>query len=183
MTTASSGKNISLLYGLLYGGVNILFTVLLYLGGVERFMSPWASIVYIPPIAFAFLAAIQQKKQQGGYLEFSEALKTTFLVLVTGTLISVAFEYILYNYIDVPFGQALTQAAAEKLSEAMEKSKLMSPDKIDEMTEKMLSTNNYSLGKMFLGFAIKCILLFILSLIVSAIIKKKRPVFENTINQ
>jgi hypothetical protein len=66
---------------------------------------------------------------------------------------------------------------------AMEKSKIMSQDKIDEMVEKMLNTNNYTLGKMFLGFAIRCIGLFIIALIVSAIVKKKRPVFENTINQ
>jgi hypothetical protein len=183
MTTASSGKNISLLYGLLYGGASILFTVILYLGGAARFMSPLSYLGPVITIGFTVLTAYQQKKQQGGYLEFGEALKTTFLMLVTGSLLALVFEYILFNYIDVPFAQALAQATAEKLGEAMEKTKIMSQEKIDEAVEQMLNTNNYTIGKMVLGFAVRCIGLFILALIVSAIMKKKRPVFENTINQ
>src|SRR4051812_40267056 len=103
MTTASTGKNSNLLFGLIYGGVSILFTVILYLGGVERSMGKLTYLAFVFPILFAVLAALQQKKQQGGYLEFSEALKATFTVLVVGTFLSVAFEYVLYNYIDVPF--------------------------------------------------------------------------------
>jgi hypothetical protein len=183
MTTVSSGKNASLLYGLIFGGVSILYTVLLYLGGVDRFMGPLRYLAFVFPVVFAVLAALQQKKQQGGYLEFSEALKTTFTVLVVGTFFSVAFEYVLYNYIDVPFGQALTQRAAEILRKAMEKYKMMSQDKIDETVDKMLNENNYTIGKMVMGFALKCILMFILALIVSAIVKKKRTPFENTFNQ
>jgi hypothetical protein len=183
MTTASSGKNIPLLYGLLFGGVNILTTVIRYLGGVERFMGPMTFLAYVLIILFAVLAAVNQKKQQGGYLEFSEALKTTFSVLVIGTFLTVAFEYVLYNYIDVPFAQALTQASAEKVGKAMEKYKLLPQDKIDEAVDKMLTTDNYTIGKMFFGFLLKCILLFVLALIVSAIMKKKRPVFENSFNQ
>jgi hypothetical protein len=183
MTTASSGKNVSLLYGLLNGGVNILITILLYLGGVKWFMSPLLYLSFVFLILFAVLAARQQKKQQGGYLEFGEALKTTFLVLVIGLFLSTVFEYILYNYIDVPFGQALTQATAEKFGREMENYNVMSQEKIDEAVEQMLNTNAFTIGKMFFGFALRCIGMFILALIVSAIMKKKRPVFENTINQ
>jgi hypothetical protein len=59
----------------------------------------------------------------------------------------------------------------------------MSQEKIDEAVEQMLNTNAFTIGKMFFGFALRCIGMFILALIVSAIMKKKRPVFENTINQ
>jgi hypothetical protein len=183
MSTASSGKNVTLLYGLLFGGVSILYTVIRYLGGVERYLGAWTYLAYVFPIVFAILAAAKQKKQQGGYLEFSEALKTTFGVLVLGTFLTVAFEYFLYNYIDVPFAQALTQASAEKVGKAMEKYKLLPQDKIDEAVDKMLTTDNYTIGKMFFGFLLKCILLFILALILSAIMKKKRSVFENSFNQ
>jgi hypothetical protein len=157
--------------------------VILYLGGVERSMGKLTYLAFVFPILFAVLAALQQKKQQGGYLEFSEALKATFTVLVVGTFLSVAFEYVLYNYIDVPFGQAMTQAAAEIFRKAAEKYKMMSQDKIDEAVDKMLNTNNYTIGKMTMGFAFKCILLFVLALIISAIVKRKRPPFENTFNQ
>lgn len=182
MTTETSGKNVNLLYGLLYGGVSIAFTVILYLGGVKWFLNPIAYMGYVIPIVFAVLAASHQKKLQGGYLEFSEALKTTFMVLVTGSLISVAFDYILFNYIDVPFRQALMQESAQKVERMLEKLN-MPPEKIDEAVDKMLNSNSYSVGQLLLGFAFRCIGLFILALIVSAIMKKKRPVFENTFNQ
>ena len=182
MSTASSGKSVSLLYGLLYGGVSIVFTVLLYLGGVKWFMSPVAYLGLIIPVLFAVVAAVQQKKQQGDYLEFSEALKTTFLVLATGALISTVFDYVLFNYIDVPFREALTQASMEKMEKIFLKMG-MPQDKIDEETAKLMDKNNYTIGKLLLGFAFRCIGLFVLALIVAASVKKKRPMFENSFKQ
>jgi hypothetical protein len=182
MSTASSGKSVSLLYGLLYGGVSVVFTVILYLGGVKWFLNPVAYLGYVIPIAFAVLAASHQKKLQGGYIEFSEALKTIFQVLVTGSLISVVFDWVLFNYIDVPFRQALMQESAVKIEKMLEKLK-MPQDQIDKAVDDMLNSNNYTIGKLLLGFAFRCIGLFILALIVAAIMKKKRPVFENTFNQ
>src|SRR5690242_7421603 len=105
MSTEPSGKSASLLYGLLYGAASIAFTVFLYLGGVKAFMSPVARLGILIPIAFAVLTAWQQKKIQGGYLEFSEALKTIFKAMVLGLAMSMVLEYVLFNYIDVAFNQ------------------------------------------------------------------------------
>ena len=183
MSTATSSKNVRLLYGLLNGGVSILFTVLLYKGGLKWFSSSVSSLGFVLLVLFAVLAARKQKQQQGGYLEFNEALKTTFQVLVIGLLLSTIFEYILYNYIDVPFGKALAKETAERMGEAMIKYKMMTQEKVDEMLEESANTNAYTVGKMFFGFALRCVGLFVVALIVSAIVKRKRPMFQNTINQ
>lgn len=182
MTTASSGKISTLLYGVLYGVTSIAYTVILYLGGVEAFMDPSVKYVGVAiPVAFAFWVAWQLRKQQGGFLEFSDSLKTIFKVMVIGIILSSVFDYILLNIIDVPFSQALMQESSRQLERELQGK--MSQEKIDEMVEKMSDINQYSFAMQGLTFAIRCILHFIVALIVSAIMKKKRPVFENTFNQ
>lgn len=179
---SSSPKNLGVLYGLINAGVAIVFTVILYLGGAEMFVSPVAYIGMVLPIAVCIIGGIQIRKQHGGYLEFSEALKATFLILVLGSLIATVFQYILFNYIDVSFREALAQVTAEQAEKLMRR--FGAPEeKIDEAVEETLSKNNYTIGRLLMGFVFGCIWWFIVALIVSAIIKRKRPPFENTFNQ
>jgi hypothetical protein len=182
MSTDTSQKNTGLLFGFINGGVSIVITVLLYLGGVKTFMGPLSWIGLIVPIVLCVLGGLQQKKLQGGYLEFAEALKTTFMILVLGALLSTLFDYILFNYIDIPFRQALMQETAEKAEQMMEKLG-MPQSQIDKATEQMLNGNNYGIGNLLLSFAFRCIGWFVIALIVSAIIKRKRPPFDNSFNQ
>src|SRR5574343_1281459 len=104
--------NAGLLYGLILGGVSILFTLGLYLAGAEAFVSPVAYSGLVFPIIIAVLAGIAHKKANGGFLEFGKALKTCFTVFVVGSLISTLCSYVLFNFIDVPFQQALNQETA-----------------------------------------------------------------------
>jgi hypothetical protein len=182
MTNASAGKFSTLLYGVLYGLTSIALTVIMYLAGIEVWMSKISYLGIVIPVAFAFLVAVQLKKQQGGYLEFSHSLKTIFKVMVIGLLLSMIFDYILLNYIDKPFNEALMQATQEQMERELIK-KGMSQEKIDEFLENIGNANKYALAVYGLTFAIRCILHFVLALVVSAIMKRKQPVFENSFNQ
>lgn len=168
--------NVGLTYGLICGLASVVFGLVLYLGGVKWFVNPIAYFGFLIPIIIAVLAGLKQKKLQGGYLEFAEALKVVFTTFVIGALIGTAFNYLLFNFIDVPFREALTQETAEKSQEMMRKFGA-SQEQIDKAVEDMMKGNNYSLGKQLLGTAFICIFWFIVSLIISAIIKKKKPVF------
>jgi cytochrome c biogenesis protein CcdA len=179
---SSSSKNLGVIYGLINGGVAIVFTVILYLGGAKTFVSPIAYLGTVLPIVVCVIGALQIRKQHGGYLEFSEALKNTFLILVIGSLLATLFHYILFNFIDVSFREALAQETAEKVQQLMHK--FGAPEeKIDKAVEETMSKNNYTVGKLLLGFVFGCIWWFIVALIVSAIIKRKRSPFENSFNQ
>lgn len=168
--------NIGFTYGLISGLASVIFSLLLYLGGVKWFVNPVAYIGFLIPIIIAVLAAVKLKKQQGGYLEFAEALKVTFTTFVIGTVISTLFSYVLFNFIDVPFREALTQETTVKMQEMMQK--FGAPQEaIDKATEDALKGNNYTFGKQMLGTALFCIFWFVISLIISAIVKKKKPVF------
>lgn len=172
-----------LLFGLIYGLATVLFFIILYILGVNSFMSSFTAIFSIGvPIAAGVWGGIYHKKSLGGYMDFSEALKTIFTIFVIGSAISTGFQYVLLNFIDVPFAQALAQASAEKAAEMMEKFGAKQSD-IDKSVEEILSGDSYSFKKQFLGFALGTIWWFLLSLIISAILKKKKPAFENPFNQ
>lgn len=177
MTTTTGSKNFGLTYGLISGAASVLFTLVLYLGGVKLFVNPIAFLGWAIPIVFAVLAGLAQKKANGGYLDFKQALKVTFTVFVVGSLISTVFSYVLFNIIDVPFREALAQETA-MVTEKMMKGFGASQNDIDKAVEQSLNGNNYTPGKMLLGFAMLCIPWFIVSLIISAIIKKNKPEFE-----
>ena len=163
-------------YGLISGLASVIFSLLLYLGGVKWFVNPIAYAWVLVPIAIAVLAGLKQKKLGEGYLDFAAALKVVFTTFVIGTVISTLFSYVLFNYIDVPFREALTQETAEKAQQMMQKFGA-NQEQIDKATEDMMKGNNYSFSKQMLGAAFFCIFWFVISLIIAAIIKKKKPEF------
>ena len=179
---ASNKGNAGITYGLIAGLVMIVISLGLYLGGVKTFLSPVAFLSYVVIIVIAILAGLRQKKVNGGYIEFTDALKVVFTTFAIGFLLQTLFMYILLNYIDVPFREALAQETLVA-TETMMKKFGASDSQIEEALKNSAGQNNYSIGKMFLGYAIWCIVFFIVSLIIAAIIKKKRPVFDNSFNQ
>ncbi len=161
-------------YGLISALVGVLFYIILYLGGVKLFMSPVAYIAYLIPIVFATLATIKAKSNNGGFLEFSQALKIAFGVFVITSLATTVLSYVLMNFIDTDFAQAMQQATLE-MTEKMMKKFGASQDQIDKALTEASKKSPFTLGKMALGFAFSCILWFLFSLIIAAIVKKKNP--------
>lgn len=172
--------DVGLTYGLISGLASVIFGLLLYLGGVKWFVHPIAYAGFVIPVVIAVLAGLKQKKLGEGYLDFPAALKVVFTTFVIGTVISTLFNYVLFNFIDVPFREALTQETAEKAQQMMQKFGA-NQEQIDKATEDMMKGNNYSFSKQMLGTAFFCIFWFVISLIIAAIIKKKKPEFPTAV--
>jgi len=170
--------NYGLTYGVILGLAVVIFTLLLYLGGVNWFVHPVAYAGFAIPIVFAVIGGVKQKRALGGYMSFGMALKTVFLVFVVGTFISTVFNYVLFNIIDVPFREALAQETAVA-QEKMMRSFGASDATIEKSVAETLSGNNYSISRILLGYALGLILWFVISLIIAAIIKKNKPEFQN----
>lgn len=171
---------VGLTYGLISGLASVIFSLVLYLGGVKWFVHPIAYAGFVIPVVIAVLAGLKQKKLGEGYLDFPAALKVVFTTFVIGTVISTLFNYVLFNFIDVPFREALTQETAEKAQQMMQKFGA-NQEQIDKATEDMMNGNNYSFSKQLLGTAFFCIFWFVISLIIAAIIKKKKPEFPTAV--
>jgi branched-subunit amino acid ABC-type transport system permease component len=126
----------------------------------------------------AVLAALQVRRANEGFLEFSQALKVTFTVFVVSLLIQTIFTYILLNFIDVSFKEAVSQEVMNK-TEQMLKKFGASESRIDEVLESERSKDPFSAGRVFLGYALTCIVSFIFCLLISLIVKRSRPAFNN----
>ncbi|MFT3823442.1 MAG: DUF4199 domain-containing protein [Chitinophagaceae bacterium] len=183
METTANNKGIVPLYGLFAGLAMVLIMLFLYLGGVSAFMGFLGWIKYPIIIFIAVLAAQKVKKQNGGYLQFSEAVKIVFGVFALGFLLETIFSYILLNFIDPGFRDALAQATMEKMGEMMKRFGA-TEEQIEKAITDGMNKNNYTLGKVFVGYGVVCIVSFIFALIVAAIVKKNKPVFDdNAFNQ
>lgn len=173
-------SNPLLQYGLLSAAVGVIAYIALYLGGVKLMVSPLAFVLNLLPIVFAVLACITVKKRNGGFLEFGQALKISFGVFViTGIAVSI-FSYVLLNFIDLEFKQAMQQTSLE-MSEKMMKRFGASQDQIDKALDEANKKDNFSFGNVMLGFAFSCFIYFLISLIIALIVRKKNP--ENQMPQ
>jgi len=169
-------QNVIVSYGLMGSVISVLSFVLLYFAGASAFVNPLAWGLIVIPITMMVLACRAQKKQQEGFLTFSEALKIAFGVAVIMALVSSVCNYVVFNFIDVPFRERLQQLMMEK-SESMMRKFGAPQDQIDKAIQKMANDNQYSLANTLKGFAFVCIFWFIVALIVAAIVKKKKPEF------
>ena len=179
MEQPTHNRNIGLTYGLVTGLIVVIITLIQYLGGLKLYFSPIGYFVYVILIVAAVLAGQKQKKLNGGYLEFSEALKVTFSVFASALLLQTLFTYVLFNFIDPQFKLAVGQEVMNRTEEFM-RNMGTSDSQIDEILEKSREKDSFSFGNMILGYAIWCIVWFIVCLIISAIIKKNKPVFPTT---
>jgi hypothetical protein len=161
-------------YGLLSAAVGLITYIGLYLGGVKLMTSPVAYATYLLPILFAVLGCVAAKKQNGGFLEFGQALKISFGIFVITTLASSLFSYVLLNFIDPEFKEAMQQVSIE-MTEKMMKRFGASQDQIDKALDDASKKDNFSFGSVMLGFAFSCFISFLISLIIAVIVKKKNP--------
>ena len=174
-------SNPAIVYGLVAGLAICVLTVVLYMMGSDAFMS-YAWFNYIILIIIAVLAGLAKRKANDGYLPFAEALKTVFGTMLIAILMQTMFNYLLFNFIDVPFSEAIKQASMDKGEEMLKRFNAPQDD-IDKYLDKAAKENPNSFGNLFLGFAIFAIVSFIIALIIAAIIKRNKPEFENTFKE
>lgn len=179
METTRRTGNIGLTYGLIAGLIVCLITLVQYLGGLKAYLSPVGFLSYILMIVIAVLAAKKQREMNGDHLEFGEALKVTFSVFASALLLQTLFTYVLLNFIDPSFKEAVGQEVMNKTEEMM-RGMGASDSTIDEALESQRGSDQFALSKMLLGYALWCIVWFIVALIISAIMKKSKPAFPTT---
>lgn len=177
-TVVTKKSNVLIQYGAISAGISLLIFVILYIGGTDFFKSPAAWLSYCVPIVFCVLACIKAKRENGGYLPFKEALKICFGIFVLTTFVSTIVGFILFNYIDPSFADAMKQMTMEQTQKFMEKLNVPQ-DQIDKTINGMISMDLYSFGNMMKSFVQGCIIWFIVSLIIAAIMKKSKPEFAD----
>lgn len=152
----------------------ILFTIGTYRSGIQSFIGPVVYLMYLFPLACGVIAALVERKRRGGYLEFRSALRIIFGMLVAAMALQVLFTWFLVHVIDPHFGAALGPAILVKMADAYRRFG-MPEDEISRNIDAAKGTDPFSFGSMLLGLARDYVIGFLISLILAAIVKRKKP--------
>ncbi len=166
--------NEGLKYGAICGLVAILITYASWAMGIEVFMKVSLYSKFVPyMIVIILLAGFSLRKKNGGLLSFSQALQFTFLCYVVAEILFAISNYVLYNMVDTTLAGEVMTRTIEGTRNLM--TKLGAPeDKIEEAIRDMRKDGNaMSFGKIFLGMGIYLIVDFIISLLITLVIRKE----------
>ncbi|MCU0325635.1 MAG: DUF4199 domain-containing protein [Spirosomaceae bacterium] len=166
-----STARIALKWGVIVGIVVIIFSTITSMADLWK--QSWASwIGYLFVLGGLIMALGEFKKANEGFMGFGEGLGLGTLMSTVVGVLGAIFSYIYLNFIDTTMVSRIVDFQREKMSEQG-----LSDEQIDqamEMTAKFMSP-----GMMFIfGVLGYLIVGFILTLIVSAIMKKSKPEVE-----
>lgn len=169
--TKTSVSSVAIKYGLIGAAVSVLYTAILLISGIE--ISGWFGLPsYIILIAFMVLAMKEYKSGNSGFMSYGQGLGIGTLVSLVSGVIGGVFMFVYTSFIDTNYAANM----AEKQRIGLEE-RGMSDEQIEQA---IAMTESFSSPALMIVWSIvgSVILGFILSLIVAAVMKNKRPEFE-----
>jgi Protein of unknown function (DUF4199) len=173
-TTQKRSIPVTLLYGGIAGLGMIVFTIGTYKAGTEAFLGSVVYWMYLIPMICGVIAASIERNRQGGWLEFREALRIVFGIMVVAMALQLSFTWLLVHVIDPRFGASLGPAVLVKMEAAYRRFG-MPEDEIAKNIAAARGTDPFSFGSMLLGLARDYVIGFLISLALAAIVKRKKP--------
>ena len=173
METKISPAKSGLQFGLSFGVIMILEFVIMYVIGMDKLVGTSFGLIVnllnylILPIAFIYLGCANYKKNNNGFITFSECLKTGVSITFIAALVYAVF-YLLFNLI---FPEFTVQLISITKTEIVKKQPNITSEQLDmaiSMTKKFM--NPYIVFPVTL--AMYSFFGLIYSLIVGAIVKK-----------
>ncbi|RXK52136.1 DUF4199 domain-containing protein [Aquirufa rosea] len=168
---------IALKWGLIGGTLSFLYTLLTkYTGLEEQFSESLGWITFLVTIGLdttiLFMTLKEFRTQNQGFMGYSQGLGISTLLGALWGLVSGAYNYIYLNFIDTTVLQKQMDLAREKMEEQG-----LSESQISEAMK--VSTMMMGPGVQFVIIVlISTLFIFLLGLIISAVLKKEKPVFE-----
>lgn len=119
MENQASSKSVILNYGLYYGIVSILLSVVLYAMDMHLKGGVIPTVVGIAVIlAFPILGITKFKKDNGGFITWGQSVKIGMGVLLIGVLIAIIYNHIFTSFIEPDFYTQLTEVQRQGLIDA-----------------------------------------------------------------
>ncbi|MFQ3341460.1 MAG: uncharacterized membrane protein (DUF106 family) [Flavobacteriaceae bacterium] len=165
-------KSTMITYGLILGGITVVFQLMLFFLEMHYQQTPAVGIVsLIIMIGLLVFAFIQYKKLNEGYISLSEAIKIGLGISLISALIGVVYSLILTNVLDPDTMQKTLDFTFDKMRAENPEMPQNEINNAREMSKKftspMISSAFQIIGALFIGF--------IISLIGGLIVKKSRP--------
>jgi hypothetical protein len=171
MEEKTSTARVALKYGLLAAVVTMVYSTILYVAGLgsNRLL---ASVTYAFMIIAIVLAMKDFREKNGGFISSGEGLGLGSLTSAVLGLLSSAFTIFYIQFIDSNMlTQSLDQMREELEGKGMDDAQI---EQALEMSQKFMAP-----GIMFVTVIFGYLIMgFIFSLIIAAVMRKEKPVFE-----
>jgi hypothetical protein len=186
---SSSINDLSIKYGLLIGLVSIVLSGVVYvIDPLLQFKNFWIGIgVFILVIVLLVLLGLDVRKKIGGFWSFADAFKSLIIMSIVLTILTIAYNFIIYKFVDPQLPEKANSAMLETLTARFANAN-MSQDKIDEYTKSF--QNGEFIAKLkptaineLKAFGFSLILYGVISLIIAASIKKKEPLYASSFDE
>jgi Protein of unknown function (DUF4199) len=166
-------------WGLAISLINIILAMCVNLFLVNNMVPYFIMIfvVFVVSIVLLGIAAGQQRKAMGGYINIREAFQAVFVAILFITVTYTLYSYVYPHFIDKDFPaklKASTLAWAEKMGAPQDKLDEASA-RADEQMKKSQSFFTY-----LQGILTSIVFYSIFGLICSAIVARKKPPFEQS---
>jgi hypothetical protein len=172
MTDPAKKPSPLFVYSAIAAVVMILFTLATWWGGPSAFIGRAGYIKFILIIGIGLMAAVTARRQHGNYLEFRQALRVCFGVMVVGMAVQTLFAWGLLA-IDTKFKAQLMPLLAAQ-SEATMRAAKYPDDEIARNLAELKVGDPFSFGRMLAGLAWIYIILFLVSLGLAAVIGQRK---------
>ena len=168
ITTAKTALH----YGLILGGINVAYGLMLYSLDMHYQNETSTSIIgYVFFIMITLWGIIQFKKSNNGYLKLSEALKSGVGIALISAIVVAIYAIILTHYLDPEFLDKSIEYQKQKVLQENPEISVENINKMFDMQKEFsgpfITSGFIIIFNLFFGF--------IISLVVGLILKKSQP--------
>jgi hypothetical protein len=165
-----SQARLALKWGVICALASIILSTVINITGLWK-VTGVSMMVFIPLIVFLVLSMKEFRESNGNFMSFGEGLSLGMLMSAVSALISSLWGIVYTTIIDTTFMGQVRDFQIEKMEEQG-----LDDEKIEQA---MQITEKFSTGSMTFVFGLLGTLFFafIFSLIISAIMKKIKPIF------
>ncbi|WP_324326160.1 DUF4199 domain-containing protein [Flavobacterium sp.] len=168
-------KKNGITFGIVTGLIAVLTTTLIYIVDLKLFTAWWIGVLnIIIYLAIGIYLLVKTKKDLNGVFPFKDAFTTYFISAVVGIVISVAFNIILFNFIDPGAKDTIKELTIKFAVEMMEKFNTPK-EAINQAIKDMQANDQFSIGQLLKGSIFSVLFSAIFGLILAAIFKSKSP--------
>lgn len=165
----------ALIYGAIVGFISILLGVIFYVLNLQ--FKLWAGIValLVSIVVVVYCLKAYRDEYLGGFASYGKLLVMTLAIAVVSSLLSVAYTYVLVNYIDTEYVEKAKQYTIERMMENPRIPEAQLDNYIERIESK--TTKARSIRQPLIG---GIIFTFIIGLIAAAFLKREENPVSNT---
>lgn len=172
-------KKNALNFGMIIGGISILYYLIGYLAYKDLFVSMSGGfILLLSMLVINIIAVHRTKSELGGYISFKDAFTTFFITWFGAGLLGTVFNLVLFSFVDPEFGKEVQEMVIRSTIQMLENFNTPQ-EQVDRTLEQLKGQNQFSLGNQVQGFLTNLVIGALIGLIVAAVFKKDRPMFDD----